>query len=103
MPVRAWIRREDDRAAEVRALGAEIVTGDLTRPETVAAALDGARRPRAPLTHTSAAARSSKSIGGSAERVFTPSGNIEHQDALPPVQRPGPGRGEHLRKEATDG
>jgi uncharacterized protein YbjT (DUF2867 family) len=44
VPVRVLVRREDDRAAEVRALGAEIVTGDLTRPETVAAALDGARR-----------------------------------------------------------
>jgi uncharacterized protein YbjT (DUF2867 family) len=44
VPVRVLIRREDDRAAEVRALGAEVVTGDLTRPETVAAALDGVRR-----------------------------------------------------------
>ncbi|MGO4421006.1 hypothetical protein AB4Z54_20350 [Streptomyces sp. MCAF7] len=29
--------------------------------------------------------------------------SFEYQNALPPVQRPGPGRGEHLRKEATDG
>ncbi|MET8081355.1 NAD(P)H-binding protein [Streptomyces sp. NPDC005303] len=37
VPVRVLIRREDDRAAEVRAWGAEVVTGDLTRPETMAA------------------------------------------------------------------
>ena len=42
--VRVMVRRDDDRAAEVRALGAEVVTGDLTRPETVAAALDGVGR-----------------------------------------------------------
>lgn len=42
--VRVMVRREDDRAAEVRALGAEVVLSDLTRPETVAAALDGVRR-----------------------------------------------------------
>ncbi|WP_410674956.1 NAD(P)H-binding protein [Amycolatopsis sp. cmx-4-68] len=44
VPVRVLVRREDDRAAQVRTLGAEVVTGDLTRPDTVAAALDGARR-----------------------------------------------------------
>jgi uncharacterized protein YbjT (DUF2867 family) len=43
-PVRVMVRRDDQRAAEVRALGAEVVIGDLTRPETVAAALDGVRR-----------------------------------------------------------
>lgn len=42
VPVRAMVRHDDDRAAELRALGAEVVLGDLTRPETVAAALDGA-------------------------------------------------------------
>ncbi|MEH0573927.1 MULTISPECIES: hypothetical protein [Streptomyces] len=40
---------------------------------------------------------------GAPSLVLTPSGNVEHQNALPPMQRPGPGRGEHLRKEATDG
>jgi coniferyl-aldehyde dehydrogenase len=65
--------------------------------------LTGARRPRAPHAHTSAAGRMSRPIGGSAEMVFIPSGDVEHRNALPPVQRPGPGRGEHLRKEATDG
>jgi uncharacterized protein YbjT (DUF2867 family) len=44
VPVRVLTRREDHRAAQVRALGAEVVTGDLTRPDTVAAALDGVRR-----------------------------------------------------------
>ncbi|MFE0509479.1 NmrA family NAD(P)-binding protein [Streptomyces sp. NPDC058964] len=42
--VRVMVRRDDDRAAQLRALGAEVVLGDLTRPETVAAALEGARR-----------------------------------------------------------
>ncbi len=44
VPVRFMVRREDERAAEVRALGAEVVIGDLTRPETVAAALQGVSR-----------------------------------------------------------
>ncbi|GGT37067.1 NmrA family NAD(P)-binding protein [Streptomyces chromofuscus] len=44
VPVRAMVRRDDDRAAELRGLGAEVVVGDLTRPETVAAALDGVGR-----------------------------------------------------------
>jgi uncharacterized protein YbjT (DUF2867 family) len=38
------VRRDDDRAAELRALGAEVVLGDLTRPESVAAALEGVGR-----------------------------------------------------------
>jgi len=37
-------RREDERAAELNRLGAEVVLGDLTRPETVAAALQGVAR-----------------------------------------------------------
>ncbi|MFE2540437.1 NAD(P)H-binding protein [Actinacidiphila glaucinigra] len=44
VPVRAMVRRDDERADALRALGAEVVIGDLTRPETVAAALEGARR-----------------------------------------------------------
>ncbi|MFC4609071.1 NmrA family NAD(P)-binding protein [Streptomyces maoxianensis] len=44
VPVRAMVRRDDDRAAQLRALGAEVVIGDLTRPESVAAALEGVRR-----------------------------------------------------------
>ncbi|MFG2352441.1 NAD(P)H-binding protein [Streptomyces sp. NPDC048521] len=44
VPVRVMVRRDDERAADVRALGAEVVVGDLTRPETVAAALEGAGR-----------------------------------------------------------
>jgi uncharacterized protein YbjT (DUF2867 family) len=43
VPVRVMVRRDDGRAARLRALGAEVVLGDLTRPETVAAAMDGAR------------------------------------------------------------
>ncbi|MFH9084837.1 NmrA family NAD(P)-binding protein [Streptomyces sp. NPDC017673] len=41
VPVRVMVRRDDDRAARLRALGADVVLGDLTRPETVAAALEG--------------------------------------------------------------
>ncbi|MET8331682.1 NAD(P)H-binding protein [Streptomyces sp. NPDC005181] len=39
VPVRFMVRTEDERAAELRRLGAEVVIGDLNRPETVAAAL----------------------------------------------------------------
>ena len=44
VPVRVMVRREDERAAELNRLGAEVVIGDLTRPETVAAALQGVAR-----------------------------------------------------------
>ncbi|MEV7991520.1 NAD(P)H-binding protein [Streptomyces sp. NPDC086077] len=44
VPVRAMVRRDDERADELRALGAEVVVGDLTRPEKVAAALEGVAR-----------------------------------------------------------
>jgi uncharacterized protein YbjT (DUF2867 family) len=45
VPVRFMVRREDERTAELNRLGAEVVIGDLTRPETVAAALQGSWRP----------------------------------------------------------
>ncbi|GHJ26450.1 NmrA family NAD(P)-binding protein [Streptomyces hygroscopicus subsp. hygroscopicus] len=44
VPVRVMVRRDDDRAAELRRLGAEVVLGDLIRPETVATALEGVGR-----------------------------------------------------------
>src|SRR5215471_4493751 len=42
--VRFMVRRQDERTAELKGLGAEVVVGDLTRPETVAAALQGVTR-----------------------------------------------------------
>jgi uncharacterized protein YbjT (DUF2867 family) len=44
VPVRLMVRRADERSAELNRLGAEVVIGDLTRPETVAAALQGVAR-----------------------------------------------------------
>ena len=43
-PVRALVHREDERAEALRATGAEVVVGDLTRAEEVARALAGCRR-----------------------------------------------------------
>jgi uncharacterized protein YbjT (DUF2867 family) len=43
-PVRALARREDERTNAFRASGVEVVTGDLTRPRDVDAALSGCRR-----------------------------------------------------------
>jgi uncharacterized protein YbjT (DUF2867 family) len=43
-PVRALVRRDDARAEELRAIGAEVVVGDLTDGSDVARALDGCRR-----------------------------------------------------------
>jgi NAD(P)H dehydrogenase (quinone) len=43
-PVRALVRTDDERAESLRALGAEVVVGDLTRAEDVARALEGCRR-----------------------------------------------------------
>jgi uncharacterized protein YbjT (DUF2867 family) len=42
--VRAMAHHDDDRADALRALGANVVVGDLTRPADVAAALDSAQR-----------------------------------------------------------
>jgi uncharacterized protein YbjT (DUF2867 family) len=44
LPVRALLHREDERTDAVRALGAEVIVGDLTRPDDVSRALDGASR-----------------------------------------------------------
>jgi NAD(P)H dehydrogenase (quinone) len=44
LPVRALVRREDERATALRATGAEVVVGDLTRAADVARALAGCRR-----------------------------------------------------------
>ena len=43
-PVRAMVRRDDDRAERLRALGAEVVVGDLTRAGDILTAMRGARR-----------------------------------------------------------
>ena len=44
LPVRALVRREDERAAALRAAGAEVVVGDLLEPADVHRALRGTRR-----------------------------------------------------------
>jgi NAD(P)H dehydrogenase (quinone) len=44
LPVRALVHREDERAAALRASGAETIVGDLTDPLDVARALSGCRR-----------------------------------------------------------
>jgi uncharacterized protein YbjT (DUF2867 family) len=41
LPVRAAVHREDERAAALRAMGAEVVVADLTRAPDIARALDG--------------------------------------------------------------
>jgi NAD(P)H dehydrogenase (quinone) len=43
-PVRAFVRRDDERAKVLRQAGGEIFVGDLTRPEDVARALEPCRR-----------------------------------------------------------
>src|SRR5215472_7685337 len=44
LPVRAMVRREDDRAAALRATGAEVVVGDLLKPADVYRVVSGCRR-----------------------------------------------------------
>src|SRR5947209_19172995 len=44
LPVRALVRREDDRAAALRGAGAEVVVGDLLEPADVHRAVSGSRR-----------------------------------------------------------
>jgi uncharacterized protein YbjT (DUF2867 family) len=44
LPVRAMVRREDDRAAALRAAGAEVVVGDLLEPADVYRVVGGCRR-----------------------------------------------------------
>ena len=42
--VRAMVRREDDRAAALRAAGADVVVGDLLEPSDVLRIVTGCRR-----------------------------------------------------------
>src|SRR5258706_3347925 len=44
LPVRAMVRREDERAAALRGLGAEVVVGDLLEPADVYRVVSGCRR-----------------------------------------------------------
>jgi uncharacterized protein YbjT (DUF2867 family) len=44
LPVRAMVRREDDRAAALRTAGAEVMVGDLLDPADVYRAVSGCRR-----------------------------------------------------------
>lgn len=44
LPVRALVHREDERSRALRAMGAEIVVGDLTSGSDVARAMAGCRR-----------------------------------------------------------
>jgi NAD(P)H dehydrogenase (quinone) len=44
LPVRAMVRREDDRAAALRAAGAEVVVGNLLEPADVYRVVSGCRR-----------------------------------------------------------
>jgi uncharacterized protein YbjT (DUF2867 family) len=44
LPVRAMVHREDDRAAALRAAGAEVVVGDLLEPADVDRVVSGCRR-----------------------------------------------------------
>src|SRR3954471_18716327 len=44
LTVRAMVRREDERAAALRAAGAEVVVGDLLEPTDVLRAVSGVRR-----------------------------------------------------------
>src|SRR5215510_12143056 len=44
LPVRAMVRREDDRAEALRAAGAEVVVGDLLEPADVHRVVSGCRR-----------------------------------------------------------
>src|SRR5262245_20551959 len=66
LPARTLVRREDERAAALRATGAEVVVDDLTCPADVMRALAGCRRmyfgrsvsaPYLEATVTAAAAR----------------------------------------------
>ena len=44
IPVRAFVRRDDERAEGLRRAGAEIFVGDLTRPEDLVRALESCQR-----------------------------------------------------------
>jgi NAD(P)H dehydrogenase (quinone) len=44
LPLRALVRREDERADALPRIGTEVVVGDLTRAADVARALEGCQR-----------------------------------------------------------
>jgi uncharacterized protein YbjT (DUF2867 family) len=43
-PVRAMVRRDDERAEQLRVMGADVIVGDLTSAGAIVDAMDGARR-----------------------------------------------------------
>src|SRR5947207_1933715 len=44
LPVRAMVRKDDDRAAALRTAGAEVVVGDLMEPADVHRVVNGCRK-----------------------------------------------------------
>ena len=71
VPVRALVRRNDERAVHLRRLGAEVVVADLVQPDQVASALEGCRHAyfgmgvsASYLEATLAVAAAAREIGG---------------------------------------
>src|SRR6516165_8687549 len=71
LPVRAMVRREDDRAAALRTSGAEVVVGDLLEPANVYRVVSGCTG-SASRCSRGLACRSSPSGRRCSWRVFSP-------------------------------
>src|SRR5262249_59788818 len=64
LAVRAMVRREDERAAALRAAGAEVVVGDLLEPADVYRVVSGCRRAYFGLALSPGTPRATLDLGG---------------------------------------
>src|SRR3954454_21632357 len=63
-PVRALVRRDDERGAALRAAGAEVVVGDLLEPADVYRAVNGCQRVYFGMSLSTVRCRSRSSASG---------------------------------------
>src|SRR5438105_1087028 len=75
LPVRATVRREDERAEALRATGAEVVVGGLTCPADVGRTLAGCRRLYFGMSVSARPAALSHWGAAIATRTFAPRGS----------------------------
>src|SRR3954451_2037421 len=69
LPVRAMVRRKDDRAAALRGAGAEVVVGDLLEPADVFRVVSGCRRVYYGMSVSAGNLEATVTVGGVAPEV----------------------------------
>ena len=80
LPVCALVRREDDRAAALRAAGAEVVVGDLLEPADVYRVVSGRRGAYFGMSGIHVKRDNRRSIAYSEELIFPISATLQSTD-----------------------